>query len=128
MNNKNKIIFILVFLLIIVSSYFVGYNSNFNNDTIKYGDYITFKFEDNDKTTLSLDLKKEKYYYADKGIKSAEGNLKKLDNNVYKFNTGVLKNDYLILTQTTQNQTLYIHGDYVTSCLFINNQLTIIGE
>ncbi len=125
--KKSKIIIILICLISFILGISIGYSLNSNDNTIKYGDYITFIFEDNNKSTLSLDLKEEKYYYADNGSKSTVGDLKKLDDNIYKFHTGDLEKGYIILASTKKDQTLYIHDDYITVCCYVNGQLTLIG-
>ena len=63
------------------------------------------------------------------GTKSTEGNLKELDNYIYKFDTGHLKNGYIILTAVTDSQTVYINlnNESVTVCQYVNDQLTLIG-
>lgn len=123
--KKSKIILILIFSFAFLIGIFIGTNLNSNND-IKYGEYVTVTFENN-KSTLSLGLEEGKYYYAENGLKSVEGNLTKIGDNIYKFNTGKLENSYIILRKTQEDKTIYIHDNYTTVCNYINNHLTLIG-
>ena len=123
--EKSKIILILILLGIFLLGILIGSNLNSNNN-IKYGEYVTFTFENN-KSTLSLGLEEGKYYYAENGLKSTTGNLKKIDDNIYMFNTGNLKNGYIVLRKTKENKTIYIHDNYTTVCNYVNDQLTLIG-
>ena len=108
---------------------FIGYCIGSNQSLIHYGDYATFVFEDNNKCTLSLDLKNNRYFYAHDGLESTVGNLKKLEENVYKVNRGDLESGYIILTTTKDSPTVYIrlNDDSVIECQYVNNQLTLIG-
>ena len=128
--KKSKFIILLICLLIFLAGIFIGYSlkSNDYHKTIQYGDYVTFSLE-NSHSTISLDLKNKKYFYSDNGTKSTEGNLKELDNHIYKFDTGHLKNGYIILTTVTDSQTVYINlnNESVTVCQYVNDQLTLIG-
>ena len=126
--KKSRIIIIIVSLLIIISCLFIGYSFHANHNTVKYGDYITFTFEDNNMATLSLDLESGKYYYSNTRSKSTSGELKKLDKHIYKFYSGSLKEGYLILPSTSKEKTIYIHDDLVTYCSYINNQITITNK
>ena len=116
-------------LILFIIGMFIGYCIGSNQSLIHYGDYATFVFEDNNKCTLSLDLKNNRYFYTYNGLESTSGQLKQCGEYVYKLDTGDLKNGYIVLTTTKDSPAVYIrlNDDSVIECQYVNNQLTLIG-
>lgn len=111
MKKKSKATAIFIYSMIFLIGISIGYYICPKYEVTTYGDSLSFVFEGNIFDSVSVDFKNNAYYFSDKGGPSQKGKLKKIDEYIFKFETGHLENGYLILARTDKEQIKYINKD-----------------
>ncbi len=104
-------------------------NKNKDNQIVLNVEYSTYTSNDN-KSSLSFDINKGKYYYSNDEPRTHVGNFKKIEKDIYLFKDGSLKNEIAFIN-FYENQLKLIDIYNNTKVEIWNkydNQLTIHGD